>query len=743
MKPLNDCDAHLSWTDFNDAEDQILVTPLPEKRDSKKEVEQAIHGKIDQALFYLFPNGETHRRQFLIGDIHGNEGESLKVELEGDKIGQWYDFATGEGGDIFKLWGLAKGWDDHTRFPEIICDMKKWLGMASSDKPRPKEKKKQEDLGSPTGKWDYQDAEGKLIACVYRYDTPTGKEFRPFDVSAQQYKAPDPRPLYNHPGMVTSDHIIMVEGEKCAQALIQQGFCATTAMGGANAPLEKTDWSPLKGKHVLVWADHDVPGKEYGDKLVAWLHRQPVLSLSRVNLPDDLPEKWDAADAVAEGRNLEVFLNHHAQMVPFEGIQGDVESQTILKKIPAYKLINASQYFGDRNSFPQDLISPRILTPGGLMVFGGAPKVGKTDFLLSWMMHMAVGLSFMGMNTHKPLRVGYLQTEMEYDYMRERLQKVPFDTNYLPLMGENLWITDKADITLDQQGVETAANIVLQTMGAPDVLVIDPLRNVFDGVSENDNKAMIDFLRQRIDVLRKKVNPKCAIILIHHTRKLSPQELADNPFYALSGASALRGFYTAAMLLSKTDEQKSLRHLSFELRYGEPIPMKHVDKVNGKWCEMDVSGARTIRKDYGQKCDGERLRVHDVILQKILSEGEKGNLYSPSKFAHTFDGHDGLGAERSIARHLDTLAFKGFIRFNKNQSPIKGKSGVMCVEGMMIPSDREEIDPTTGEVFRPLIPFLPTHYKYEIGGTLLPVEDPYVWVYRVADQKGGQNNERQ
>src|SRR3546814_1319362 len=57
--------------------------------------------------------------------------------------------------------------------------------------------------------------------------------------------------------------VILVEGEKCAQALIDVGHCATTAMHGANAPIDKTDWSPVQGKHVLIWPDRDKPGWEY------------------------------------------------------------------------------------------------------------------------------------------------------------------------------------------------------------------------------------------------------------------------------------------------------------------------------------------------------------------------------------------------------------------------------------------------------------------------------------------------
>ena len=57
---------------------------------------------------------------------------------------------------------------------------------------------------------------------------------------------------------------------------------------------------------------------------------------------------------------------------------------------------------------PADLIAPRVLTPGGLFVLGGAPKVGKSDFLISWLVHMAAGVPFLGFTPPRPLRIFYL-----------------------------------------------------------------------------------------------------------------------------------------------------------------------------------------------------------------------------------------------------------------------------------------------------------------------------------------------
>ncbi|MCH2259077.1 MAG: hypothetical protein MK088_20930, partial [Alteromonas sp.] len=68
-----------------------------------------------------------------------------------------------------------------------------------------------DELGPPTGQWQYTDRDGNLIACVYRYDTPSGKQFRPWDAKARKTRAPNPRPLYNQVGIKTATDIVLLE----------------------------------------------------------------------------------------------------------------------------------------------------------------------------------------------------------------------------------------------------------------------------------------------------------------------------------------------------------------------------------------------------------------------------------------------------------------------------------------------------------------------------------------------------
>ena len=307
------------WRDFNDAapQDPDSIAPMREdfEIESTQGVKERLLRNLRGALAYLLPNGIVKGGKFVVGDVHGSKGDSLTVELAGSKAGLWHDFATGEGGDIIGLWAAATGRVSNEAFPDVMDDIRRWLGGPSPARftrqaatTGPKRQMPVDELGPVTAKWDYLDEAGRLIACVYRYDPPGGKQFRPWDVLARKARAPDPRPLYNRPGIKAANQVILVEGEKAAAALISQGLVPTTAMNGASAPVDKTDWSPLKGKRVVVWPDHDEPGWRYALAAAQAVLEAGAASAAVLRPPDEKPEKWDAADAVTEGMDVAAFI---------------------------------------------------------------------------------------------------------------------------------------------------------------------------------------------------------------------------------------------------------------------------------------------------------------------------------------------------------------------------------------------------------------------------------------------------
>lgn len=298
--------------DFNDTA-RVPEIPASDRREA---VRAALLSRLEAVLITLFPAGKKRRGKFLIGDVLGSPGDSLEVVLDGDKAGLWTDRATGDGGDVFDLIAAHLGVDAVSDFPRVLAHAADLVGRVPTPAGRQRRKDAPvDDLGPATAKWDYLDAQGHLIAVVYRYDPPgRKKEFRPWDARRRKMAPPEPRPLYNQPGMISAAQVVLVEGEKCAQALIDAGVTATTAMHGANAPVEKTDWSPLSGKAVLIWPDRDKPGWDYAMAAAQAALAAGAASADVLLPPDDRPEGWDAADAVREGFDVHAFLTHGPRM---------------------------------------------------------------------------------------------------------------------------------------------------------------------------------------------------------------------------------------------------------------------------------------------------------------------------------------------------------------------------------------------------------------------------------------------
>ncbi|MFC3119418.1 AAA family ATPase [Jhaorihella thermophila] len=137
-----------------------------------------------------------------------------------------------------------------------------------------------------------------------------------------------------------------------------------------------------------------------------------------------------------------------------------------------------------------------MLTPGGLLVLGGAPKVGKSDLLIVWLVHMAAGVPFLGFTPPRPLRIFYLQAEIQYHYLRERMQQIGLPPGLVAAARDNLVVTPKLKMLLDAEGsARVAAAIRAAFPDDPlDILCIDPIRNLFDGGPDGGGRE-----RQRRD----------------------------------------------------------------------------------------------------------------------------------------------------------------------------------------------------------------------------------------------------
>ena len=174
----------------------------------------------------------------------------------------------------------------------------------------------------PDGLWPYATAQDEIAFYAARWNEADGKKtFRPISWSERagwQFEAwPDHRPLFNLPEIVSRAKaaVVICEGEKAAEAAaaIFPNSIATTSSGGAGA-VAKTDWTPLAGRSILIWPDHDAAGEKYArevaailaalDCSVAIIDAKALAAVDPAGGAREPRDKWDAADAMAEWPDL-------------------------------------------------------------------------------------------------------------------------------------------------------------------------------------------------------------------------------------------------------------------------------------------------------------------------------------------------------------------------------------------------------------------------------------------------------
>lgn len=294
-----------------------------------KSINASLLARSRDFLADLFPAGKVVGHEFQVGNIHGEAGSSLSINLN---TGVGADFASGDTfSDLIAVYaahhGLSMG-DAAKRLSNGAGEAYRAPAPAParSDKPQGKQAiipvpaeapPPPRQLGFKVGedwhdypvvaKWAYTTADGGLIGYVCRVEPPGGKEIIPIVYAAdkngrerwQQGAFPKPRPLYNLEAVAADPtrKVIVVEGEKCVDWLRARGSgrVATTWPGGSNA-VKHADWEPLRGRDVLLIPDHDSAGYRAVAELAEILLKLGCVVTVIDHRDQDLPDGWDVAD---------------------------------------------------------------------------------------------------------------------------------------------------------------------------------------------------------------------------------------------------------------------------------------------------------------------------------------------------------------------------------------------------------------------------------------------------------------
>lgn len=456
------------------------------------------------------------KQEARIGNVQGEPGASLSITLAGPDAGLWHDHATGEGGDLIGLYMASMGYHQGANFQLALKEIAaEFLGeRITIERTATWQKTAQEridekkhtlgtkpradmlELGAPVATFRYYDTRGNVIASVVRYEpdgTRENKTFRPYCFRKIEGRdkwmpgAPELRPLYRLPEITLSPTVVLTEGEGKADALVRLGIETTTAMQGANTPIEKTDWSPLRGKTIIVWPDNDEPGIDYGRRVAAHL-ASIGCQVKVVSIPADKPPKWDAADCIAEGSD------------PWPLISSAIPVEKSRSRIRLFRL-------SDFETLPPlSWLVDGILTEGGLSMIWGRSGSLKSFVALDMAMSIATALPWHG-RAVKPGSVVYIAAEGAFGLAQRALgwQKNRGAERPLP----DLFLIPQSIAMVGPELDELIAAIP----GKPAFIVIDTMSRTFGAANPNQPAEMNAYV-DACDRLRNTVGSH--VLVVHH-----------------------------------------------------------------------------------------------------------------------------------------------------------------------------------------------------------------------------------
>lgn len=493
--------------DFNDAPPQIAAVGSEDYDRRLERLREALRSNAKRFADEIFPLHTVSGGWARIGSLKGERGESLALALSGPDAGAWIDHATGEKGDAISLWMAVQHYG-HGDFMKAVADLEQWCGIAqgpawASPVARKADERKaeasragpavqRERLPPPSFIWQYLAADGAtVLGTVFRHELDGGgKTFRQQNGNGE-WKAPDPRPLYRIPHIASAETVVLVEGEKCADALASIGLEATTAMGGANAPPEKTDWSPLAGKTVINWPDNDDPGFKRLEKVRPFLDAIGCRVID-YRPPSSKPKGWDAADAVSEGFDVGTALAR-------------------LRETGAKRRIRILDMAEICTLEPVNWLVKGIAPSESFIGLYGLPGSTKSFVALDLALSIATGRDWLGSHTTAQGRVVYVNGEGQRG-IRKRVRgwvQENGSTDQFHLIAQAVAMPDPAQC-------DELIAVLSELPTTPALIVLDTLARTFGGGDENAQKDMNAYVAA-IDRLKEETG--ASVLVVHHSGK--------------------------------------------------------------------------------------------------------------------------------------------------------------------------------------------------------------------------------
>jgi hypothetical protein len=368
-----------------------------------------------------------------------------------------------------------------------------------------------------------------VVAYHVRREGPDGKNF--------YWKGPDGRtglngtpvadlPLYGVERLTDADRrVVVVEGEKAADALRGRGIPTVGTVTGAAATPAVTVLEALRDRDAVLWADNDEPGRAHMARIAS--HLATVAASIGMATWTDAPKGGDAADY--SGNPWDIILAAQPYLI-------------------AARIAPTMAAFISETDV-EDALIPGLIPTGGLVVFVGEPRSFKTMSALNLGFTVAYGTEWLGKLPETTGDVLYIGEEGSRAALRDRLTAMARALGITLGGNDRIRILHRAGIRLGDAASWRIVEDTLKAMRDPKLVIIDTLARTMTG-DENSAQDMNAALRPLQQII---ADFGVTVVVVHHSNKYGEGRAGKR----MRGSSALWGA-ADNILAFKRDEAKGV-----------------------------------------------------------------------------------------------------------------------------------------------------------------------------------------
>lgn len=519
-------------------------------RIDRETLQLAIRDHSEMICRHCLAEGKKIGKQWAVADVNGQAGQSLRIELEGEKAGLAYDFATGEGCDLLEIIKRKTGW----RFIEVAREIGRITGVnveepATQYTPGKKGGRYQTGNSIKPVDWDksYRLSPARIDeVCPWRGLS------RPYVVWVDEHRyfgctknGQWAFPVYDN-GKIVSAHIRIDKNTwRYEPKLKDLGIPLSPQIIGDLATVEKVFFSEGSWDSFAVL---DKLGIQYGEPiagiatrgasnaaLCSTVEMRAEAELYAIAQNDGAGRKWLETLSKTLPRELKIITipeKHHdvndwlkalgSDVGEFiEAIKNAVPQSAAQKRSKVYVEFHRPSYYLAYEP-PLDLVlaGDNHIVRGGIFVIGGAPGVGKSRSSVALSIAGALRVPWFGLETLVNFRTLILQSENGRFRLKQELTEInePQLEDYLMICPPPPYGLCFSESEFRDQLRRSAEEF------GPQLILLDPWNAIACDDRLRDYREAFNIV---LEVFRSGEGEGPAIGILAHTRKPLPGERAN------------------------------------------------------------------------------------------------------------------------------------------------------------------------------------------------------------------------